>query len=756
MVDGVNAIGPRVLLRRLREVMATSASAQERLDRVVKIIAGNMVAEVCSVYLMRAGEMLELFATEGLNRAAVHETRLRVGEGLVGDIAAHARPLNLPDAQSHPLFAYRPETGEEVYHSLMGVPVLRAGRVIGVLVVQNRTKRHYTEEEVEALQTVAMVLAELVGSGELVDAGELREAMGDLTLPRRLDGLALSEGLAKGVAVLHEPRVQVERVIAEDTEAEKGRLETALDSLRDAIDRMLATPDVAPAGEHREVLETYKMFAHDRGWFARMTAAVETGLTAEAAVLRVQIDTRTRMAEASAPYLRERLHDLEDLANRLLQHLGGQVGTAAAANLPENAVVVARSMGPAELLDYDRSRLVAVVLEEGSPTAHVTIVARALEIPLVGHAEGVLKMIDPGDSVIVDGDNAQVFIRPAADVLQAYSQNMAARAERRAKFAALRDQPAVTLDGVPISLNINAGLLVDLQHLDEAGAEGIGLYRTELPFMMRSTLPTVIAQTELYTRVLAHAGDRPVVFRTLDIGGDKLLPYLPRVEEDNPAMGWRAIRIGLDRPALLRTQIRALLQAAAGRTLYVMFPMIAEVAEFQAAHDILDKEARRLRSMGRPLPERVRVGAMIEVPALAWQLPALLRKVDFLSVGSNDLMQFLFASDRGNPRLAARYDVLSPGVLSFLHHLVRQCDEAGVPISLCGEIAGQPLEAMVLIGLGLRNISMPPSAIGSIKAMVRSLEVSALSRYLDSLYDLPDHSLRSRLHDFAQDHRIAI
>ncbi len=756
MIDTVNAIGPRVLLRRLREVMAKSAGAQERLDQVVKTIAGNMVAEVCSIYLRRAGEVLELFATEGLRKEAVHKTRLKLGEGLIGDIAAHARPLNLPDAQSHPLFVYRPETGEDIYHSLMGVPILRAGKVIGVLAVQNRTKRHYTEEEVEALQTVAMVLAELVGSGEIIAAAELQEATGVDTLPRRLEGQALSEGSAKGVAWLHEPRILVERVIADDIEAEKRRLETAVTSLRESVDRMLATAVVAPGGEHREVLEAYRMFAHDRGWLARMMAAVESGLTAEAAALRVQVDVRARMAAAGDAYLRERLQDLEDLSSRLLQHLSGQVGEAAAADLPEDAVIFARAMGPAELLDYDRDRLRALVLEEGSPTAHVAIVARALEIPAVGLVEGTLKTIEPGDPVIVDGDNAQVYIRPTPDVLRAFSQNMAVRAARRAEYAALRDQPAVSLDGVRVSLNINAGLLVDLPQLDETGAEGIGLYRTELPFMVRSTLPTVAAQNELYTRVLAHAGERPVFFRTLDIGGDKVVPFLPRSEEGNPAMGWRAIRIGLDRPALLRMQLRALLQAAAGRTLHVMFPLIAEVAEFDAARALLDKEAARLERLGRPLPETLRAGVMLEVPALAWQLPALLERVDFVSVGSNDLMQFLFASDRGSPRLAGRYDMLSPGMLSFLRHLVRCCDDAGVPISLCGETAGRPLEAMALVAVGLRNLSMPPSAVGPVKMMVRSLDVSALGRCVEPLYELSDHSLRGRLRDFARDHRIAI
>ncbi len=754
MTDAAHATGPRVLLRHLREVMAASGSAQERLDRAVRIIAGNMVAEVCSVYLMRAGQVLELFATEGLNPAAVHRTRLRVGEGLVGDVAAHSRPLNLSDAQAHPNFAYRPETGEEIYNSLLGVPILRAGKVAGVLVVQNRTKRHYAEEEVEALQTVAMVFAEVLGSGDLVDPQELHEVTGNVTLPERLEGLVLAEGLAKGRAVVHRPYLGVESVIASDAEAEKQRLVLATEALRQAIDELLAGSALAEGGEPRAVLETYKMFAHDRGWHKRLVEAIDTGLTAEAAVLRVQVDIRTRMAEASTKYLRERIDDLEDLSARLLQHLSG--ATADKRDLPDDAVIVAKTLGPAELLDYERGKLRAVVLEEGSPTAHATIVARALELPVIGRVEGALAKIEPGDPIIVDADHGQVLIRPAGDVLKAFGENQAARAEQRARYAALKDEPALTLDGTRVTLLMNAGLLVDLPQLDESGAEGIGLYRTELPFMMRRSLPSATVQRDIYARVLDRAGERPVLFRTLDIGGDKLLPQMAKSEEENPAMGWRAIRIGLDRPALLRTQVRALLRAAAGRTLNVMFPMIAEVAEFDAARGLLAKETARLERMGQALPREVKVGAMLEVPALAFQLPALLARVDFLSVGSNDLMQFLFASDRGNSRLAHRYDVLSPAVLTFVRDLVRRCEEHGVALSLCGEVAGRPLEAMALLGAGLRTISMPPTAIGPVKLMVRSLNLELLGRYLETLYDASDHSLRTRLKNFARDHQIAV
>ncbi len=747
--------GPRGLLRRLREVMAEAGTVEERLGRVVRNIAANMVAEVCSVYLLRNDD-LELYATEGLNPDAVHKTRLKVGEGLVGDIASNARPLALADAQNHPQFAYKPETGEEIYHSLLGVPILRDSRVIGVLVVQNQTRRQYADEEVEALETIAMVLAEMVASGQLSSGEDLAAVSRASTLPFRADGRMLSEGLAIGVAVLHEPRIHVEKTIADDIPYEKERLDAAVASMRDQVNRMLEAPDSDIVGESREVLETYKMFAHDTGWLAKLHQATESGLTAEAAVLRVQADTRHRMQAITDPYLRERLADLDDLANRLLLHLTGKPTHSAAENLPDNAILFARSMGPAELLDYDRRKLQGVVLEEGSSVSHVAIVARALSIPVIGGCEGVIARVEPGDTVVVDGDHAQVFVRPAPDVITAFHQSLSLRKARLAKYAAQRDDPPVTRDGTRISLLINAGLLIDLSHLDETRADGIGLYRTELQFMVRPTLPKAEAQTAIYRRVIEHAGDRPVVFRTLDIGGDKVLPYLVKHPEENPAMGWRAIRLALDRPALLKVQLRALLSAAAGRKLHVMFPMIAEVDEFRRARRLLDREVQRMVNLRKPVPVGIAVGTMLEVPALAWQLPALLPLVDFVSIGSNDLMQFLFATDRGNPKVADRYDPLSPSMLGFLHWVVQQCRAAGKPITLCGEMASRPLEAMALIGLGLERLSMPANAIGPVKEMLRSLDIPQLTGFMAGLYASPEHSVRAQLEEFARENGVIV
>jgi phosphotransferase system enzyme I (PtsP) len=750
-----SAMGPRRLLRRIRDVMASEAEAQKKLDHIVRIIAADMVAEVCSVYIQRAGEVLELFATQGLNPKAVHRTRLRVGEGLVGEIAARAQPLALADAQSHPAFVYRPETGEDPYRSLMGVPILRQGRVAGVLVVQNRNKRVYEEEEMEAMQITAMVLAELVAGGDLVSQGETAPADGNAILPLRLGAVQINTGIAMGHAVIHRSDVAIRQLVAEDPEAEMRRLDVAVAEVHSALDRIFGAGALAQQGEHRDVLEAYRMVAEDAGWLNRIRDAIASGLTAEAAVQQVRENTRLRMSQINDPYLRERLVDFDDLALRVLIQLTGE-GSGAATDLPDDTVVVCRTMGPAELLDYDPGKLRALVMEEGSSTAHVTIVARALDIPVLTQVKDVQLRIQPGDTVIVDGDNAQLFIRPSDEAQQIFAETLRTRQAEKQAFDQLRDVPAITRDGAEVSLNINAGLEIDVPRLHATGADGIGLFRTEIPFMVRAAYPDVAAQTALYRNILDQAEGKPVVFRTLDVGGDKALPYFNSEAGENPALGWRAIRIALDRPAMLRQQIRALVRAANGRSLSVMFPMIAEVAEFDRARAIVDLELAREEAAGGKLPRVLRVGAMLEVPSLLWQLPALLERVDFVSIGSNDLIQFLFAMDRGNPRLAGRFDALSPSVLQVLRSTVQQANKAGVPVSLCGEIAGQPLEAMALIGLGLRSISMTASAVGPVKAMVRALRVRPLEAYLKSVMATPDHSYRDKLRAFARDHGVPV
>jgi len=742
--------GPRVLLRRLREVMAEPVSAQERLDKIVVLIAANMVAEVCSVYVLRVDSTLELYATEGLNRDAVHRTVLRSDEGLVGLVASQASPINLSNAQTHPAFSYRPETGEESYHSFLGVPVLRAGNTLGVLVVQNRARRTYSEEEVEALQTTAMVLAEMIASGEL-SAMALPGAEPAARRSLHLIGKALSDGIALGHVVLHEPRVVVTNYIADDIPKELKRLQSAVETLRTHLDELLEHGDVVEGGEHRDVLEAYRMFAYDRGWVHRLEEAVMTGLTAEAAVERVQSDTRARMLRQTDPYLRERLHDLDDLANRLMRQVTGRDHAPSRENLPDNAILVARSMGPAALLDYDRKKLRGLVLEEGGPHSHVAIVARALGIAAVGDIDNATGIADPGDAVIVDGAAGDVHLRPLPDMEAAYAERVRLRARRQQQYQALRDLPCVTRDGAEVALLINAGLSVDLPHLADTGAAGIGLFRTELQFLVAPNFPRTSEQYALYRAVLDTAGHKPVTFRTLDIGGDKVLPYMRNIEEENPALGWRAIRLGLDRPALLRTQLRALLRAGGGRALKIMFPMIATVDEFDQARELVERELTHLRRHGHKLPDQVEVGSMVEVPSLLYQLDELLERVDFLSVGSNDLVQFLYAVDRGNPRVSGRFDPLSAPVLRALKDIADKCREHGKPVTLCGEIASQPIGALALAAIGYRSLSLTPSAMGPVKAMLLELDCRKAAAFLWPLMEKSGGGvpIRAQLEQFA-------
>ncbi|WP_265569926.1 phosphoenolpyruvate--protein phosphotransferase [Sphingomicrobium nitratireducens] len=748
------ASAAREILTGLHDLMASRGSTQAKLDKVVDIIAEAMKSEVCSIYVLR-DNALELYATHGLNKGAVHVTRLRMGEGLVGTIAEQGLILNLDEASSHPQYAYRPETGEEDFHSFAGIPIVRREEPIGVLTVQHEDTRRYEDVEIEALQTVAMVLSELLASAGIADGtrGRARD-----TGAQTLVGLKLVAGMAKGAAVFHQPKVTVEHTVAEDTEAERARVYAAFRKMRDQIDHMTREAEFGVAGEHEEVLETYKMFAYDEGWARRINEAIDSGLTAEAAIERVQQRTRARMQEIDDPLLAERMHDLEDLSNRLMRIVAGRFGTAAQQGLKEDTILIARNLGPAELLDYDRRRLKGVILQEGSLTAHVTIVARAMGVPVVGRIDDIRHIASEGDPILVDGDQGSIVVRPSRAVTHTFDQRMATSQKRRAEFAAIRNKPAETTDGKRVTLMVNAGLSEDVAQLDIVGAEGIGLFRTEFQFLVAATLPGRESQLKLYKEVLDAAGDKPVVFRTLDIGGDKALPYLQDVkdEAENPAMGWRALRLSLDRQALMKAQARALLEAAGGRHLKVMFPMVSEPWEYEEARALFEEQVEWLRKKKRMLPTVTEYGCMLEVPSLAEMLDILLPRLDFLSIGTNDLTQFLFAADRAEPRLAERYDWLSPAILRFLRRIAVQAKEADVPVRVCGEMGGRPLEALALIGIGIENFSITPAAVGPIKAMVRSLDAGEAKKELDRLLAKPPRDLRKTLLAWAKRHDVVL
>ena len=744
------AASAREILTRLHDVMAGRNQAQAKLNAVVGIIAEALDSEVCSIYLLREG-VLELFATRGLAEEAVHVTKLALGEGLVGTIAEDVEVLNLDEAASHPDFVHNPETGEEKFRSFAGVPIIRRERAVGVLSVQHVDPRGYQAVEIEALQTVAMVLSELIANAGLIDT---TAGGGDRVLSTaavRIGGQKLVDGMGSGYAVFHQPRIVVEHTVAEDTDAERHRVYAAFDKMRDQIERMTAQAEFGGGGEHEEVLQTYKMFAYDEGWARRINEAIDSGLTAEAAIERVQQRTRQRMRQIDDPLLADRMHDLEDLANRLLRIVSGQMGTAAQMGLRQDTILIARNLGPAELLEYDKRRLKGVILEEGSLTAHVTIVARAMGVPVLGRARGIRRQVAEGDLLLLDVSEAAVFARPSATMEEAFEARLTMRQKRKAAFAALRDLPPTTTDGHRMTVMVNAGLRDDVSALDITGADGIGLFRTEFQFLVSATLPQRERQQRLYREVLDGAGDRPVVFRTVDIGGDKALPYLTHDngEEENPAMGWRALRLALERDGLMKAQARALLEAAAGRTLNVMFPMVSEAWEFDEAKALFEAQRAWIAGRGRKLPNDVRYGAMLEVPALAEQLDLLLPNAQFLSIGTNDLTQFLFAADRANPKLAERYDWLSPSILRFIARVVGPCRDAGVPLAICGEMGGRTLEAMALIGIGIDRLSITPAAVGPIKAMIRSLDRARITGFMTGLLADPPRDMRGALNDWA-------
>ncbi len=753
------AASAREILTRLHDVMASRNPAQSKLNSVVNIIGEALSSEVCSIYLLREG-LLELYATRGLAQEAVHVTKLALGEGLVGTIAQNVETLNLDEAEMHPAFAYRPETGEEAFHSFAGVPIIRRERSVGVLAVQHAESRRYASEEIEALQTVAMVLSELIANADLIDPASAGGSTRlQSTAPELGHGFKLVDGMAAGVAVFHQPRIVIEHTVAEDTEAERHRVYAAFDKMREQIDRMASQAEFGGGGEQDEILATYKMFAYDEGWSRRINEAIDSGLTAEAAIERVQQRTRQRMREIDDPLLRDRMHDLEDLANRLLRIVSGQLGTAAQMGLRQDSILIAKNLGPAELLEYDRRRLKGVVLEEGSLTAHVTIVARAMGVPVLGRVRNIRQLIAEGDMMLLDTVEESLLVRPTPAMEEAFEAKLELSQKRRAAFAQMRNVAPVTADGHRIAVMINAGLRDDMAALDLTGADGIGLFRTEFQFLVSATLPQREMQRRLYKDVLESAGDRPVTFRTVDIGGDKALPYLNHDEdgeEENPAMGWRALRLALDRDGLMKAQARALIEAGAGRPLNIMFPMVSEPWEFDEARELFEAQRTWLAARGRKMPTEIRYGAMLEVPALAEVLDLLLPRLDFLSIGTNDLTQFLFAADRAHPKLALRYDWLSPSILRFLKRVTDQCAAAGVPVGVCGEMGGRPLEALALIGLGIDRLSITPAAVGPIKAMVRSIDRAALIDAMGAMLADPGRSLRDQLEAWASEHSVEL
>ncbi len=733
----------RKLLGRLRDALAEDSAGQARLDHITHLIADSTESEVCSIYLFRDAETLELCATEGLKADAVHKTRLRIGEGLVGRVARTGNPVNTANAPQTKGFRYMPETGEEIYTSFLGIPIQRLGETLGVLVVQSKDARTYSEDEIYALEVVAMVLAEMTELGAFIGEGAALSARHKQPVTFKA-GIG-QEGVTEGHVYLHEPRVVVTNPVADDPKAELIRLQEAVNTLRISVDDLLTVADTGDK-DQREVLEAYRMFANSRGWMRRMEEDIARGLSAEAAVEKEQSVARTRMGQAPDAYLRERLHDLDDLSNRLLRILTGQ-GSETGAEMPMDPILIARNIGPAELLDYGRS-LRGIVLEQGSVGSHAAIVARALAIPLLIHAERITTEALNGDHILLDAERGTVHLRPEDSVAAAFRDKIAMAAKAQERYVSLRDKPAEGLCGTVISLHMNAGLMADLPSLASSGAEGVGLFRTELQFLTSNKVPRRGALAALYAHVMDAADGKRVIFRTLDIGSDKVLPYMEPQDEPNPAMGWRAIRVGLDKIGVMRMQLQALLRAANGRPLTVMFPFIAQFDEFRDARQHLLDEVKRERRLGHATPEKLEIGAMLETPSLAFAPRQFFEMADFISIGGNDLKQFFFAADRENERVRRRYDTLNVSYLTFIRQIVERCEEVGTHLSFCGEDAGRPVEAMCFAALGMHTLSMRPASIGPVKYLIRRVSLTNLRDVIDEACESGAQSVRPAVMDW--------
>lgn len=728
------------ILQKIQHDISENTETSVKLERAMELIAQGFNADAVACYITVDDTYLELFCKYGIEDE--YKGNIRYGETITGEIALQRRSIAKTDENSL------------TFKSALGSPMLRWNKTAGVILIINKKPRQYTEEETSMLETIAMFLTTFFSTEEInIYKKKLIKSRG-LNLKDRLKGVVLNKGFGVGCAVVHQRRQALVKIFAEDKNVEIARLEDAKERMNKSLDEKFNATRLG-IGEHTDILETYRMFAKDKGWYKKISDNIEIGLTAEAAVEKAYEDMWNRLSTSPDSYLRERLLDLRDVADRLRLFLDGNNNTNIE-NSNEDIIIVAQTMGPADLMDYDYKKIRGLIIEDGTPTMHVAIVAKALNIPVIAKIRGIFKDVKDGELLGIDGQEGYVYINPADNIKEKFKSRQKDMALVLEQLSKLKRFPNKTLDGYRIKLNINIGLDFDMDYLESTKCDGIGLYRTEIPFMSSDKMPDVEKQISFYKKLIDRAGNKNVVFRSLDVGSDKLLPYWQDMNEDNPAIGWRSIRITLDRRAILRKQMKAFIRATAGKELHVMFPMIASLEEFLDAKETLMLELEKEKRNGQDVPTDVKVGLMIEVPSVIFQLDEILKYADFISVGTNDLAQFVFACDRGNPRITDRYDVLSAPFLRVLREIIKKADKAGVPCSVCGEMASNPIEAMVLIGLGYRRLSVAGSAYSSIKNMIRSLRVQDIADYVQILLKSPKRTLRPQLLSYACDHAIAI
>ena len=702
---------------------------------IMKIISEETSAKSVDLYVKVDDVSLEGIASFPISEDA---KSIRIGDGVVGKVGG--------DNQTS--FAASKKSFQ------MALPIKRWSKTIGVLSLEYKKSHEYNEEEIESLETVCMFLSEYISSEDIsLYIKKLIKSRGIISKDK-LKGVVINPGYGIGNVVVHRRRRAVAEVFAKDKDKEIEKLEDARQKMNKDLEQKFNQEKLNNT-EQVEILDAYRMIANDKGWYKRITNHINSGLTAEAAVEQAYTEMWNRLSGATDAYLKERLHDLRDIADRLRLYLSGEdcnVDT----NKYEEIIIVATSMGPADLMDYDYKKIRGLIIEECTPTMHVSIVAKTLNVPVISGIDGLFKEVKEGSIISIDGRDGVVVVNPSQSVIDKISKKIEAKLNEQKQIEKLKNLKSKTKDKERVNLYINIGMDFDFDNIIKTNCDGVGLYRTEIPFMSSEKMPDIDKQVDCYKRLYEASAGKKIIFRSLDVGSDKLLPYWNSITEENPAIGWRSIRITLDRRAILRKQMRAFIRAAAGKELNVMFPMVSNLDEFLEARETFMFAYEHEKKIGSSLPLKVNLGMMIEVPSVVFQLREILKYCDFISVGTNDLYQFFFACDRGNPRLDGRYDVLSAPFLNLMRKIIKEANMANVPCSVCGEMASSPIDAMALIGLGFRNLSVSSASYGKVKAMIRSLSAKGIEDYLNNILSSSRKTLRPQLKSYAVDHAIEI
>jgi len=734
------------ILRSIIQEVNAARNLDQALTIIVERVKAALLVDVCSVYLADhdSGELV-LMASDGLLPESIGYVRLGFDEGLVGLVAQRAEPLNIDNAPDHPRYLYFSETGEEWYHAFLGVPIIHHRQVLGVLVLQQHAEHRYDEDTVTLLVTIAAQLAGAIAHAEA--SGGLDVMQGQ----RRLDGFPLrglpgAPGVAIGKAVVIHPHADIDSIPnrpVDDIVAEQERFLEAVRLAKEEVRAMVGNiSDVLPAGD-AALFDAYLLMLDSDSFIGGVLDGIRAGNWAPGALRDVASEHIRAFNEMEDPYLRERAEDVRDISRRVLQQL--QQKKAGGLTYPRNAVLVGEEITASMLAEVPPKRLAGVVSVRGSSTSHTAILARALGIPAVLGVDDLPVVRVDGLDVIVDGYSGRVYVNAPNEIKREYKRLKKEEQELTDELQELRDKESVTEDGVRMPLYANTGLVSDIRPSLESGAEGIGLYRTEFPFMVRERFPGEEEQREVYRQVLESFAPRPVVMRTLDVGGDKALPYFP-IKEDNPFLGWRGIRITLDHPEIFLVQIRAMLRASVGLdNLRLLLPMISTLSEVDEARALIRRAYQELLEEGEAVT-MPQIGAMVEVPSVIYQIGPLARRVDFLSIGSNDLTQYLLAVDRNNARVAGLYDSLHPAVIQALRVVVDGAKQHRIPVSVCGEMAGDPVAAVLLLGLGVNSLSMSASSLLRVKWVIRSFSRRRAKALVKRVMEMEDsRAIRAHL-----------